>query len=187
MNAKSNAELILEALDERLDTRIELTLYGRAALHLGFAQGPPEFAFSADIDAVLWVGQAQELADRSNFWEAVEEINLKLAKDGLYASHFFEETQVILRPSWKGDRAKIEGPWSRLSLFRLGNIDLLLSKLMRDDPQDLRDAMFIVRSARLDNATINKAISEARVPPLLELREQFAICCEKLRRQLEVS
>src|SRR5262245_50892009 len=114
MNGISNAQRILAALDHRLNSRIELTLYGRAALHLGFPNPPDEFALSLDIDAVFWVGQAQELADHSNFWEAVEETNRELAAQELYASHFFEETQVILRPTWRQARVQIPGNWKQL-------------------------------------------------------------------------
>lgn len=64
----TNAEKILTALDEELTSRIDLTLYGRAALHLGFPQSPKEHGLSHDVDAVFWVGQAEELNEKSNFW-----------------------------------------------------------------------------------------------------------------------
>ena len=68
MSAGNNAARILEALDGHLDSAVELTLYGRAALQLGFADPLDEFAFSRDIDAVFWLGQAEELAESTNFW-----------------------------------------------------------------------------------------------------------------------
>ena len=43
----SNAELILRAVDARLDCVVDLTLYGRAALHLGFPHPPLEYALQA--------------------------------------------------------------------------------------------------------------------------------------------
>ena len=67
MNGASNAHRILTALGARLNADVELTLYGRAALHLGFPNPPAEFALSSDVDAVLWIGQAQALADQTNF------------------------------------------------------------------------------------------------------------------------
>ena len=67
----NNAECILSALDDKLNTAVELTLYGRAALVLGFKDAPEEFAQSKDIDAILWIGQADELARTTNFWEAI--------------------------------------------------------------------------------------------------------------------
>ena len=56
---------------------------------------------------------------------------------------------MILRPSWRQARLPVAGRWQRLKLWRLDDLDLLLSKLMRDDPQDRRDALFIVQAARL--------------------------------------
>ena len=142
-----------------------------------------EFALRLDIYAVLWVGLAQELADHSNFWEAVEETNRELAAQELYASHFFEETQVILRPTLRQARVQIPENWKRLQLWRLSDLDLLLSKLMCDDPQDFRDALFIVTTARLDGRTVSEAIAQARVPEIAEIKEQFKRCREKLLRQ----
>ncbi|MBI5527730.1 MAG: hypothetical protein HY897_15475 [Deltaproteobacteria bacterium] len=176
----TNAERILAALDGRLNTKVELTLYGRAAMLLGFANPQPEYALSHDVDAVLWLGQAEELARATNFWEAVEKTNEELAPRGMYVSHFFAEDQVILRPSWCEHRQPIGGDWRRLSLFRLGDLDLLLSKLMRDDPIDRQDALFIVARAGLGRAAIEEALRQARVPGIPELHEQFSIASRRL-------
>jgi hypothetical protein len=92
----------------------------------------------------------------------------------------FEEDQVVLRPNWKQSRTKLDGNWKHLSLYRLGDLDLLLSKLMRDDPLDLADAHFIVERAQLSEEAIRTALSAARVPDIAELREQFARCSQKL-------
>jgi hypothetical protein len=171
----SNAARLLSALDERLDQPVELTLYGRAALHLGFANPPAEYALSRDIDAVLWLGQAETLAEHGNFWTAVDAVNRIFADQELFISHFFEETQVILTPAWRSQRLPIAGGWKRLQLFRLGNADLFLSKLMRDDPIDRADARFIVQSAPLSPDEINAAIRAARVPAVPEIEEQFRL------------
>ena len=184
MNAESNARRILSAIDSRLNQKVELTLYGRAAIHLGFPQAPTEFALSLDVDAVLWVGQAQELADRTNFWEAVEDTNASLAPQGLYVSHLFEESQVILRPCWRAERVRLQGAWKQLELWRLGDVDLFLSKLMRRDPQDLSDALFIARASGLTKAAIQKALEEARVPEVAEIHEQFALCSKEILERL---
>lgn len=71
----TNAELLLQSLDERLNEPVELTLYERAALHLGFPNPPAEYALSRDVDAVLWIGQAEHLAENGNFWDAIEEVS----------------------------------------------------------------------------------------------------------------
>ena len=178
------AERILTELDQRLDASVELTLYGRAAFLLGFDDPPVQFSQSLDVDAVLWVGQAEELEQNSNFWEAVEGLNGALAPDGLYMSHLFVEDQVILTPDWLKRRRKIAGPWEKLRLSRLGDEDLLLSKLMRDDPQDRQDALFIVGRRGWGRDEVEALLPHARVPEIVELQEQFEIASRKLVEEL---
>jgi hypothetical protein len=103
---------------------VELTFYGRAAFTLGFEDAPKEFARSKDIDAVLWVGQADELARTTNFWEAVEEVNREFRDQELYISHLFEEDQVVLTREWREQRLRINGSWNKLTVYRLGDADL---------------------------------------------------------------
>lgn len=179
----TNAELLLHAVDDRLDETVDLTLYGRAALHLGFPNPPREYALSRDIDAVLWIGQAEALAAGGNFWTVIEDVNRLFADQELYISHFFEESQVILTPAWRTKRVPIAGAWKRLILHRLGNEDLLLSKLMRDDPIDRADADFIIRSAPFSADQVRAIIHSARVPKITELEEQFAICTRRFLKQ----
>jgi hypothetical protein len=97
----NNATKILSALDSKLNRAVELTLFGRAAFVLSYPNAPKEFAASRDIDAVLWIGQAEELAQTTNFWEAVEEVNQQFRDQEIYISHLFEENQVVLTPKWK--------------------------------------------------------------------------------------
>lgn len=175
----NNAEIILTSLDRKLATSVELTLYGRAALSLGFDNPPQEFALSRDVDAVLWMGQAEMLLETSNFWEAVNEVNEALTDQELYISHFFEEEQVILRPDWQNHRVRIKHAWNHLTLYRLGDIDLLLSKLMRDDPIDHQDALFIYQQGRLDVPTVTQALHDARVPDIPEIQEQFTLASRR--------
>lgn len=175
----NNADTLLQALDERLDSAVELTLYGRAALQLGFENPPEEYAISHDVDAVLWLGQAEELAASGNFWEAIEDLNKAYADQELYISHFFEEDQVVLLSDWKANRKRIEGPWKHLSLYRLGDEDLFLSKLMRNDPMDHSDAQFIVQRSGMTDERIRRAVENARVPKVPEICEQFAICAAR--------
>ncbi len=175
-----NALTILRALDERVDTSVELTLYGRAAIQLGYRNPPEDVLLSLDVDAVFWIGQAEQLNEQTNFWEAVEEVNRRLSNDGLYISHFFTEDMVVLRACWKEARKVIDAKFSRLKLYRLSDIDLLLSKLMRDDPQDLQDALFIARSARMTSNDIRQAMQDARLPPVPEIEEQFQAASNRL-------
>jgi hypothetical protein len=180
----NNAETILTHLDRKLNTRIELTLYGRAALALGFDHPPDEYALSRDVDAVFWKGQAEMLLETTNFWEAVNDINNELADQELYISHFFEEDQVILRPDWRAHRVTVKGAWHYLDLFRLGDIDLLLSKLMRDDPIDHQDALFIYEQGHLDVTTVTRAFQAARFPDIPEIYEQFTLASRRLLKAI---
>lgn len=181
----SNPEKILGLLDRYLDTPVELTLYGRAALLLGFERPDPVFAMTCDVDAVFWIGQGQELLESTNFWEAVDRVNRELAVDRLFISHFFEESQVILTPGWKMDRVSISIDFfQNLNLYRLSDHDLLLSKLMRDDPQDRSDAKFICQQAGFGLNDVTGFIRQARVPEEIEIVEQFRIASEKLLKEL---
>lgn len=175
----NNAETILWALDTRLTTRIELTLYGRAALQLGFPEPLSEYAQSMDVDGVLWLGQAEELLHGSNFWTAVDLTNRELAPQGLYISHFFEESQLVLTSSWRQQRVPIQGPWNHLCLLRLGDKDLFLTKLMRYDPIDVADAQFILDRSGMTRKDIRDLISLACLPNIAEIKEQFALCSKR--------
>ncbi len=172
----NHARVILDTLDGFLTQPVELTLFGRAALQLGFPAPPAEYAQSLDVDAVLWTGQAESLRNQTNFWSALDQTNEALAPQGLYISHLFEDAQVVLTPEWRSQRMPIAGPWRQLQVFRLGDGDLLLSKLMRYDPLDLEDARFIIAATGWDRATVRSWIQRARVPPLAEIREQFEQC-----------
>jgi hypothetical protein len=170
---------LLGALDRELDTPVELTLYGRAAIALGFSTPPPDAALSKDVDGVLWLGQAEELL-ATNFWDAVGEVNREFADRGLYISHLFCEDQVILSPDWKHRRTPIAGDWAKLRLHRLGDADLLLSKLMRNDEADQQDALFICRASALDLDALRSEIAKARVPPIPEIEAEFAMASARL-------
>lgn len=176
----NNASLILSLLDRELDSPVELTLYGRAALQLGFDDPLEDFAVSRDIDAVLWLGQAEELNEKTNFWQAIDKLNHDLADQELYISHFFVENQVILRPDWKSHRRPIKGTWKNLKVYRLGDEDLLLSKMMRDDPIDQNDARFIISRAGFSKSDLEAIISAARVPDIPETVEQFTLASRRL-------
>jgi len=171
---------ILNLLDSLLKSPAEIVLYGRAALLLGFDKPPLEFALSRDVDVVLHTGQAEALLEKGDFWQAVELVNELLADKGLYIAHFFTEDQVVLRPDWRKLRERINGPWSNLKVFRLADIDLLLSKLMRYDPIDIKDALFIISRANLSLKDVTYAIKAARVPDIPEIKEQVELMSNKI-------
>jgi len=88
----NNAEKILSALDAKLNLAVELTLYGRAALALGFVDAPPELFNSKDADVVLWHRQAEEL-EETNFWEAINELNEEFHDEGRYISRYLRRSR----------------------------------------------------------------------------------------------
>lgn len=153
--------------------RGRIDFYGRAALQLGYDPPAPEFALSQDIDAVFWLGQAEALLRGTNFWTAIDAVNRELERDGLFISPFFEEDQVILTPEWREQRVALPGSWTQLRLFRLGDGDLFLSKLMRDDPQDQFDARFIWKRAAWSEEEARDWIRRARIPRASEIHEEF--------------
>ena len=179
----SNAERLLSRLDELLDTNVDLTLYGRAALQLGYSDPKREYALSLDVDAVLWIGQAEELERSGNFWEALEQINDEFEDDGLYMTHLFDEDQVVLRPTWRDKRVAIARPYRRLALHRLADADMLLSKMMRYDPTDLDDLAFVVCRSGLGPGDVAGIIGQARLPDSEEIHEQVDLCRAWLVRQ----
>lgn len=181
----SNSTKLLKRLDELLDAPIELTIYGRAALELGFPNPKPEYGRSMDVDIVLWLGQAEELAASGNFWLALEQLNREFSTDGLYISHLFDESQIILSPCWRERRNHIALNLKKIRLFRLSDMDLLLSKLMRYDPADLEDVRFIIDSAHLRPDDISHELNNARIPDIEEIKEQFELSKKWLHSSLK--
>ena len=69
-------------------------------------------------------------------------------------------------------------------MYRLGDLDLVLSKLMRDDPIDHSDALFIVQAACLHAEDVRAAIDRAVLPSSEDVREQFASASARLLASL---
>lgn len=182
-----NARKLLTRLDELLITPVELTIYGRAALQLGFAHPKPEYLRSQDVDVVLWLGQAEELSATGNFWEALGQLNREFDTAGLYLSHLFDENQVILSPRWRTRRIPVNLPLTHLTIMRLSDPDLALSKLMRYDPIDLDDLRFIISAGNLSADLLRREIAAARIPDSPEIQEQFELCKKWLLDRLEKS
>jgi len=103
------AEIIL-TLDRELNHEVQLVLYGRAALCLGFHKPPAAFQATQDVDAIISLSQLPKLAKDDAFWDAIERTNNILSPKGLYITHLFAEDQVFLRlvlrlvlrsPAWR--------------------------------------------------------------------------------------
>lgn len=171
----NNPERILAALDRHLQRPTRVILYGRAALALGYPGVAPELGATMDVDAILPAVQMAVIEQDSQFWEALELANRELEPEGLYMTHLFSDEQVILSPDWLLRIVALPCPaWRRLQAFRPSTLDLILTKMMREDPQDLADIGFLLRREAIGVAELRAAFTRARVPEIVEIAEAFA-------------
>jgi hypothetical protein len=121
----SNPLRILEKFDANLNLPTELTLFGRAALALGFPGTPPNFHKTKDVDAILsleWLAAKDENLD---FWLAQQKTNGELATDGLYLTHLFRESEVIIGIDWLKHRVRLPLQLTKLDVYRPAVIDMI--------------------------------------------------------------
>jgi hypothetical protein len=172
----ANPERLLLALDENLDHQVQLILYGRSALWLGFDNPPAVAAATFDVDAIIPDAQVQALADDSRFWDARDAVNQRFKAEGLYITHLFPESEVFLRRDWAGHVMPITRlRLSHLDLFRPATVDLVLTKMMRgNDEQDMADAEFMIRHDRITEGQLVEAFSQMKPIGLVDLRDAFA-------------
>jgi len=164
---------ILQTLDRHLSTRSELTLFGRAALALGYPNGPDGFQRTRDVDAILplhWLAAPDENVD---FWQAQQAANVELHPQGLYLTHLFRELEVIVQPDWISRRVPLAIGLSKLSVFRPATVDLVLTKMARGDDEDLADVRFLLSQDSLTPDQLHAAFARARVPDVSEIRALF--------------
>lgn len=172
--AVNNPLFILQTLDGRLDHPVELTLYGRAALALGFPAHESRHETTQDVDAIIPLAQLDELRADEQFWEARDATNAALAEHDLYLTHLFTEADVFLLPDWLKRRVPIAASFTHLKLFRPATLDLVLTKMMRGaDPEDLSDIKFLLDREPVSEAELRAAFDRARLPDIQELREAF--------------
>ena len=171
--AMNNPLRILQTLDRHLAAPAEITLFGRAALALGYASSPPAFAATQDVDAILplaWLAAADENLD---FWEAQQRTNVELEPEGLYLTHLFRELEVILTPDWFSRCVRIPLELRSLAVFRPATLDLILTKMARGDENDLADIAFLLTREPLTADQLRAAFARARVPDIPETRDLF--------------
>lgn len=186
----TNAERILRSLDGHLDHPLELTIYGRAAIALGFDTPPPDSERSFDVDAIIPMSQLHHLINDFGFWSSIEKVNMELSADDLYITHLFQEDQVILTPDWIKKRVLLSAPiFQYLTVFRPSTIDLILTKMMRGkDPQDLSDIRFLLSVGQISRVNMEQAILTAVIPDIPEIKEAFeAAQPEVLRMTVEIA
>jgi hypothetical protein len=170
-----NASTILATLDGHLQRPARLVLYGRAALHLGFDNAPPEVAESKDVDAIVPLGELDDFSANEDFWNAQDATNAELKSTGLYITHLFQADQVFLRRDWEQHLVTIHRPPTRwLRLFRPATLDLILTKMMRgEDTQDMADIAFMIRHDHITPDDLERALADAVIPDIVELRDAF--------------
>ena len=137
--AMNNPLRIIQTLDRHLTKPAEITIFGRAALALGFQNSPPAFATTHDVDAILplsWLAAEDQNLD---FWEAQQKTNAELEPEGVYITHLFRELAIILSPDWLTKRVPLALDLARLSVLRPSTLDLILTKIMRGGDNDLAD------------------------------------------------
>ena len=169
----SNPLRILKALDQHLTLPAEITLFGRAALALGYAQASAHFHNTEDVDGILPLAWLQPPDTHQDFWQAVERTNVELEPDGLYLTHLFRELDVILQPDWINRRLRLAVGLQKLAVFRPATIDLILTKMARADEDDLQDIQFLLQQESLTREQLTIAFTRARVPDVPEIQELF--------------
>lgn len=170
----NNPRRILQTLDSHLSAPSEITIFGRAALALGFPDSPAAFAKTRDVDAILPSRWLKAADDNLDFWRAQQRTNADLETEDLYLTHLFREEQIILTPDWMAKRVGIQLALRHLSVYRPSTLDLILSKTMRGDENDLADIRFLLSQEHFSGGELAAAFSGARVPDVPEIRESFA-------------
>jgi hypothetical protein len=169
----NNPLRILQTLDRHLTRPAEITVFGRSALALGFANSPATFASTHDVDAILpipWLAAEDENLD---FWLAQQRTNAELESEGLYITHLFREEQIVLMPEWLKNRVPLSLDLRLLTVFRPSALDLILTKMMRGDENDFADIRFLLTREPLAPEQLQAAFARARVPDVPEIKDLF--------------
>jgi hypothetical protein len=169
----SNPLRILRTLDQNLTLPVELTLFGRSALALGYPHAPGHFHTTQDVDGILPLAWFQPPDAHQDFWQAIERTNVELEPDGLYLTHLFRETDVILQPDWFNNRVRLDLKLRNLTAFRPATTDLILTKMARADEEDMQDIRFLLQQEILSRGQLETAFGRGRVPDVKEIRELF--------------
>ena len=178
----SNPLRILRTLDRHLGSSFDLYIYGRSAIALGFPGAPARFEATMDVDAILPSRDVRALEQNEDFWNAQQKTNEDLGESGLYFTHLFEDQQVILTPDWLDHVVTLGGfGFTKLRLFRPSTVDLVLTKMMRVDPEDREDILFLVGQVDRGMDELKVALARAKIPSVAEIKDAFEKNREWLR------
>ena len=170
----NNPQRILQTLDSYLEKETRIVLFGRAALALGYGDRGARFGKTQDVDAILPTVEMARIEADSQFWKAIDLTNKSLESSGLYVSHLFTDRQIALTPGWLGKIEMIpSGDYKFLRLFRPSSLDLILTKMMRNDKEDLEDIRFILSQEKIDQRQLDFAFSGSAPLEVPELQRIF--------------
>jgi hypothetical protein len=127
----NNPLRILHTLDRHLTAPAELTVFGRAALVLGYPGAPSCFAATRGVDAILPVQWLAAADGNLDFWQAQQKTNAELEPSGLYITHLFRELEIILTPDWLARRVPLSLGLARLRVFRPSTLFRIWLRLRR--------------------------------------------------------
>jgi hypothetical protein len=171
--SEANPIKILKALDSHLTEPIELVVYGKSAIYLLFPEDE-KIGVTNDLDLIIPEVKISVFDKRLDFWDAVEKTNKELEHLGLYLSHIFDEHQIILHPEWYKSKIKIENIcFKHISVFTPNPLNLIITKMMRVDPQDRNDIRFIFEKACIEEKDLLQHIDGAICPDVAEIRDAF--------------
>lgn len=90
-------------------------------------------------------------------------------------THLFTDEQVVLTKNWLQHIVPIHThtAFRHLELFRPSGLDLILTKMMRHDPQDLQDIQFLLGREKITTACLTQALADACIPPVAEITQIF--------------
>lgn len=171
----NNPLRILCELDKHLHQEVELNVYGRAAIALGFHPEPP-FSATLDVDLIIPEVQLEAMDANADFWFGVEKVNETLAAESLYLTHVFVDRQLILRPNWLSQRVPLElSALRHIRAYRPSTPDLLLTKTMRVDPEDRDDIRLLASREVLERSEWDQVFQDAHVPDIPEIKKAFEL------------
>jgi len=170
----NNPLSILQTMDRHLRLPFDLYIYGRSALALGFSESPARCQATMDVDAILPSRDVRALEQNEDFWQAQEKTNRELGDRGLYFTHLFEDQQVVLTPDWLDHVVALSGfGFAKLRLFRPSTVDLVLTKMMRVDPEDREDIRFLAGQTDCRPEVLRHSLDRALIPPVAEIQDAF--------------
>jgi hypothetical protein len=116
----------------------------------------------------------ESIESDDQLWKALDRTNQELEPQGLYITHLFGEDQVILSRGWLDHLVPIElADLLHLSLFRPSVTDLILTKMMRIDPQDRADIRFLLARCEPGLRQVLSTSGAIHLPDIPEIINAF--------------